>query len=50
MNDEIERLDEIWNAPMIGLFSFGEIGRGADSKYEFYNMTCSLAVLEENKN
>ena len=50
MSDEIERLNKIWDAPMIGLFSFGEIGRGADSKYEFYNMTCSLAVLKENKN
>ncbi|HEV8506875.1 MAG TPA: FIST N-terminal domain-containing protein [Chitinophagaceae bacterium] len=48
MNDEIERLNKIWNVPMIGLFSFGEIGRGADGKYDFYNMTCSLAMLKEN--
>ncbi len=50
MNDEIDRLKKIWNAPMIGLFSFGEIGRGADGKYDFYNMTCSLALLKENDN
>jgi len=37
-------------APLIGLFSFGEIGRGADGKYDFYNMTCSLAMLKENAN
>lgn len=48
MNGEIERLNKIWNAPMIGLFSFGEIGCGADGKYDFYNMTCSLAMLKEN--
>lgn len=50
MSDEIERLQQIWKAPMIGLFSFGEIGRGADGKYDFYNMTCSLAMLKENEN
>jgi len=50
MSDEIDRLHKIWNRPMIGLFSFGEIGHGADGKYEFYNMTCSLALLKENDN
>ena len=49
MGDEIERLNKIWNVPMIGLFSFGEIGNGGDGKNEFYNMTCSLAILKENK-
>jgi len=50
MSDEIDRLTKIWNAPMVGLFSFGEIGRGADGKYDFYNMTCSMAMLKENVN
>jgi len=50
MSDEIDRLTKIWNAPMVGLFSFGEIGRGADGKYDFYNMTCSMAMLKENAN
>ncbi|TAL46651.1 MAG: hypothetical protein EPN92_05740 [Chitinophagaceae bacterium] len=50
MSDEIDRLNKIWNSPMIGLFSFGEIGRGLDGKYEFYNMTCSLALLKEKDN
>ena len=50
MSDEIERLRKMWNAPMIGLFSFGEIGRGADGSYDFYNMTVSLALLKENAN
>ena len=49
VNDEIDRLHKIWNVPMIGLFSFGEIGNGGDGKNEFYNMTCSLAILKENK-
>jgi hypothetical protein len=50
MSDEIDRLRKMWNAPMIGLFSFGEIGRGADGNYDFYNMTVSLALLKENEN
>ena len=50
MSDEIDRLKRIWNTPMVGLFSFGEIGRGADGHYDFFNMTCSLAMLKENKN
>ena len=48
MSDEIDRLKKIWESPLIGLFSFGEIGHGSDGKYEFYNMTCSLALLKEN--
>ncbi len=50
MSDEIDRLHKIWNSPMIGLFSFGEIGQGSDGKYEFYNMTCSMDMLKENEN
>jgi len=48
MNSEIERLHEIWDSPMIGLFSFGEMGREIEGKNEFYNMTCSMAILKEN--
>ena len=48
MSDEIDRIKKIWDSPLIGLFSFGEIGQGPDGKYEFYNMTCSLATLKEN--
>lgn len=47
MGEEIDRLQKIWNSPMIGLFSFGEIGNSGDGKNEFYNMTCSLAILKE---
>jgi hypothetical protein len=47
MGDEIQRLGRIWETPMIGFFSFGEIGCGLDGTYEFYNMTCSLVMLKE---
>jgi hypothetical protein len=47
MKDEIERLKKLWDSPMIGLFSFGEIGPGPEGRTEFYNLTCSLALLKE---
>lgn len=50
MGEEIERLDKIWDVPMAGFFTFGEIGQGADGNYEFYNMTCSAALLTEIEN
>lgn len=48
MTEEIDRIHQVWNVPMIGLFSFGEIGNGGDGINEFYNMTCSIAILKEN--
>jgi len=48
MSDEIGRIKKIWNAPLIGLFSFGEFGSGANGSSDFYNMTCSVALLKEN--
>ncbi len=47
MTDEIQRINQLWNSPMIGLFSFGEIGRNSEGQSEFYNLTCSLALLKE---
>lgn len=47
MEDEIDRLNRLWNVPMIGLFSFGEIGRNPEGRTEFYNLTCSVALLNE---
>lgn len=47
MKDEIERLNQLWHSPMIGLFSFGEIGCGPEGRTEFHNLTCSLALLKE---
>jgi len=47
MKDEIERLKKLWDSPMIGLFSFGDIGCGPEGRTEFYNLTCSLALLKE---
>ena len=47
VSDEIDRIKNMWEAPMIGFFCFGEIGRVAGGNHEFHNMTCSLAMLRE---
>jgi len=47
VSDEINGIQEIWNAPLAGFFCFGEIGRVKKSTHEFHNMTCSLALLKE---
>jgi hypothetical protein len=47
VSDEINGIQEIWNAPMAGFFCFGEIGRVEKGSTEFHNMTCSLALLKE---
>jgi len=47
VSDEINGIQEIWNAPMAGFFCFGEIGRVEKGNTEFHNMTCSLALLKE---
>ena len=47
ISQEIERVQEIWNCPMIGFFTAGEIGKSKRGKTEFHNNTCCVAVLKE---
>ncbi len=47
MEDEAGKLRSIWNKPLIGLFTYGEIGTAKDSVCDFHNETCSLVLLEE---
>ena len=44
---EIERVKEVWSAPLIGFFSYGEIGRAHQGKHEFHNNTCCILVIKE---
>lgn len=46
-SEEIERVKNVWNAPFIGFFSYGEYGKAKDSKHEFHNNTCCVLVLKE---
>ncbi len=47
IDDEVEGLHNIWRAPMIGFFTYGEIGNLPNSSPEFHNDTCSLVTLRE---
>jgi hypothetical protein len=49
LENEIKGIYELWNKPMIGFFSSGEIGPSQVSKSicEFQNVTCTLLTLSE---
>ena len=46
-SEEIERVQNVWNAPMAGFFSYGEFGRSKNGKHEFHNNTCCVVTLKE---
>ncbi|HPG11178.1 MAG TPA: FIST N-terminal domain-containing protein [Chitinophagaceae bacterium] len=52
--EELERVSEVWNAPMAGFFSYGEYGKsitagqaGNKGQHEFHNNTCCVVALKE---
>ncbi len=48
MNMEIEGLKNIWNVPMIGMFSNAELGRATGGNLEMHNLTtCCIALKEK---
>lgn len=47
MREEIEQVQNVWNAPMAGFFSYGEFGKSKTGKHEFHNNTCCVVVLKE---
>jgi len=47
VSEEVDGIKKIWNAPLVGFFCYGEIGRVVSGQHEFHNMTCSLATLKE---
>jgi hypothetical protein len=46
-DDEIRGLYDLWNAPMAGFFSYGEIGGREPALCDFHTQTCTLIVLRE---
>lgn len=44
---EVVGLADTWNSPMIGFYSLGEFGRGANGKSEFHGTTVSWVALKE---
>lgn len=47
ISEEIERVQQVWDCPLIGFFSYGEIGKSKKGKHEFHNNTCCIVVLKE---
>ena len=47
VSEEVDGIKKIWNAPLVGFFCYGEIGKVVSGQHEFHNMTCSLATLKE---
>ena len=49
MEDEVAGIRNIWDAPQIGFFTYGEIGSSLDNMVGFHNETCSMVLREEKK-
>jgi hypothetical protein len=47
IEDEVEGIYDIWKKPMIGFFTYGEVGQHKDQISQYYNETCSLVLLHE---
>jgi hypothetical protein len=46
-SEEIERVMNVWNAPFIGFFCYGEFGKSKAGKHEFHNNTCCVLLMKE---
>jgi len=44
---EAEQIRAIWDKPLIGFFTYGEIGYSKNSFCDFHNETCSMVILKE---
>lgn len=47
MSEEIEQVQNIWNAPMVGFFTYGEYGKSKIGTNEFHNNACCVVALKE---
>jgi hypothetical protein len=47
ISQEIDRIQKIWDCPLVGCFSGGEIGKTKTGLTEFHNNTCCVIVLKE---
>jgi len=45
--EEIQRVSEVWNAPLVGFFTYGEYGKSNKGQHEFHNNTCCVVALKE---
>ncbi len=47
IKEEVAGLKNLWKAPLIGFFTYGEIGSLTGCPSDFHNETCSLVLLKE---
>jgi len=47
MNQEIEGVKNVWNVPMVGMFSNGELARATGGNLEMHNLTTCVVALKE---
>lgn len=47
IKEEIDQVQNIWNAPMAGFFTYGEYGKSKNGKYEYHNNACCMVTLKE---
>ena len=47
MKEEIEQVQQVWDAPMVGFFTYGEYGKSKIGTNEFHNNACCVIVLRE---
>ena len=45
--DEVRPLRALWNLPVAGLYTYGEIGRNSYGVCEFHNETCVVVAMRE---
>jgi len=47
MREEIEQVQKVWDAPMVGFFTYGEYGKSKIGNNEFHNNCCCVVTLKE---
>lgn len=47
MSEEIEQVQNVWKAPMVGFFTYGEYGKSKIGTNEFHNNACCVVALKE---
>lgn len=47
INEEIEGMQKVWNAPLAGMFSYGELARATGGSLEMHNLTACVVALKE---
>jgi hypothetical protein len=45
--DEVQPIQELWDAPLVGFYTYGEIGKNAVGASDFHNETCVVVTLRE---